>query len=49
MGQMIKLDDLDKMIEKGKELQRLLQQSPEIIAFSGAVQQAKFFVSIKIK
>ena len=41
MGQTIKLDDLEMMIEKGKELQRLLQQSPEIIAFAGAVQQAK--------
>jgi excisionase family DNA binding protein len=29
------------MIEKGKELQRLLQSSPEIVAFAKTLQQAK--------
>lgn len=37
----IRLEDLEKLIEAGEKLQKLLQQSPEIAAFAGAVQQAK--------
>lgn len=41
MGQTLKLDDLNAMIEKGRELQMLLRQSPEIVAFAEGLQQAK--------
>lgn len=33
----ISVDDLDKLIEKGKELKALLEKSPEITAFAKAV------------
>jgi hypothetical protein len=41
MGKMLRLDDLEAMIQKGKELQDLLRQSPEIVAFVEGIQQAK--------
>lgn len=37
----IKLDDLNALVEKGRELQQLLQASPEIAAFAEHLQQSR--------
>lgn len=41
MAQTLRLDDLEAMVQKGRELQNLLRQSPEIVAFVEGLQQAK--------
>jgi excisionase family DNA binding protein len=37
----IKIDDLDALITKGRELKQLLQSSPEIAAFADGLRQSR--------
>lgn len=41
MAAMISVDVLDALVERGRELQQLLHQSPELMAFAEGLRQAK--------
>lgn len=41
MAGQIRIDDLNALLEAGKALDKLLNESPQIAAFADAVQQAK--------
>lgn len=41
MARQIRVDDLNALLEAGKALDKLLNESPQITAFADAVQQAK--------